>query len=101
MLKVEKKCLSFYSTHLHLSRLVVAPIFVFISRSVAVAEEAFEAVLAPQLPHDLVEGLTVEGVVVHSEGWIADGGKQGCVCVLPEAKRSHYTDNKLLDNLRI
>lgn len=99
--KLKKKCLYFYSTHLHLSTLVVAPIFVFVSCSVAVTEKAFEAVLAPQLPHDLVEGLAVEGVIVHSEGWIADGGKQGCVCVLPEAKCSHYTDNKLLDNLRI
>lgn len=93
------KWLYFYSTHLHLSRLVVATIFVLISRSVAVAEEALEAVLAPQLSHDLVEGLTVEGVVVHSKGGIADGGKQGCVCVLPEAKCSRYTTNKLFANL--
>lgn len=96
----KKKCLPFYSTHLHLSRLVVASIFVLISSSVAVAEEAFEAVLAPQLSHDLVEGLTVEGVVIHGKGWVADGGKQGCVCVLPEAKCSRYT-NRLFDNVRV
>lgn len=95
------KCLCVSSTHLHLSRLVVAAIFVFISRSVAIAEEALKAVLAPQLPHDLVQGLTVEGVVVHSKGRVADGGKQGRVRVLPEAKRSRYTSNKRFDKGRI
>lgn len=80
-----------YGAHLHLRRLVVAAVFVLVSGAVAVTQEALKAVLAPQLSHDLVERLTVERVVVHGKGWIADGGKQGCVCVLPETKCSHYT----------
>lgn len=97
----KRNFLCFNSTHLHLSRLVVASIFVFISSPVAIAEEAFEAILASQFSHDLVEGLTVEGIVIHSEGWVADSGKQGCVCVLSEAKCSRHTNNKLFDNVRI
>lgn len=74
------------STHLHFSRFVVAAILVFISGAVAITEEAFEAVFTPQLADNLVQCLTVEGVVVHCEGRIADGGKQGCICVLPGRK---------------
>lgn len=85
----------FYSTHLHLSRLVVAAIFVLISSAVAVTQEALKAVLSPQLSHDLVERLTVQSVIIHSKGWVADGGKQGCICVLPGTKCSHYSNNKL------
>lgn len=90
----EKKQFDFfclYGAHLHLRRLVVAAVFVLVSGAVAVTQEALKSVLAPQLSHDLVERLTVERVVIHGKGWIADGGKQGCVCVLPETKCSHYT----------
>lgn len=81
-------------SHLHFSRFVVASILVFVSGAVAIAEETLEAIFAPQLADNLVQGLTVEGIIVYCEGRIADGWKQGCVCVLPGRKDLVDTNNK-------
>lgn len=59
---------------------------VLVGSAVAVTQETFKAVLAPQLANNLVQSLTVERVVIHRKGRVADGGKQGCVCVLPGRK---------------
>lgn len=74
-------------THLHLCWFVVPPVVVLVGRAVSVTQETLEAIFAAQLANDLVQCLTVEGVVVHCKGGIADGGKQGCVCVLPRWER--------------
>lgn len=60
---------------------------VLVGRAVPVTQETFEAIFTAQLANDLVQRLAVEGVVVHSKGWIADGGKQGGVCVLASRKK--------------
>ena len=72
-----------HSTNLHFSRFVETAFLVFVSGAVAIPEETFEAVLAAQLADDLVQCLAVEGVIIYCKGRIADGWKQGCVCVLP------------------
>lgn len=59
---------------------------VLVGSAVAVTQETFKAVLAPQLANNLVQSLTVERVVIHCKGRVADGGKQGCICVLPGRK---------------
>ncbi|KAG7236946.1 hypothetical protein INR49_032952 [Caranx melampygus] len=58
----------------------------------AVTEEAFEAIFAPELANNLVQCLTVQSIVVHSKGRIADGWKQGCIRLYPPQHCSHpYT----------
>lgn len=69
--KSENRCPT--SAHLHFCRFVVAAILVLVRRPVAVTEETLEAIFAPQLAHDLVQSLSVEGIVVHGKGRIADG----------------------------
>lgn len=59
---------------------------VLVGSAVAVTQETFKAVLAPQLTNNLVQSLTVERVVIHRKGRIADGGEQGCICVLSGRK---------------
>lgn len=68
--------------YLHLRGFVVPPVLVFVGCAVAVAQESLEPILPLELAHYLVQGLTVEGVVVHGEGRVADAGQQGRVRVL-------------------
>lgn len=82
------------STNLHFSRFVEAAILVFVSGAVAITEETLEAVFSPQLADNLVQRLTVEGIVIYCKRRIADGWKQGCICVLPGRKYLIYTNNK-------
>ncbi|TNN68363.1 hypothetical protein EYF80_021416 [Liparis tanakae] len=49
-----------------------AAILVFVGGAVAITEEALEAVFAPQLADNLVQCLTVEGIVIDCKGRVAD-----------------------------
>lgn len=60
-------------TDLHFCRLVVAAVLVFICSAVAITDETLKAVFSPQLANNLVQCLTVEGVIVHCKGRVADG----------------------------
>lgn len=75
-------------SNLHLSWFVVPSIMVLVGRAVTVTQEAFEAIFTTQLTNNLVQCLTVEGVVIHCKGGIANGWKQGCICVLPSRRNS-------------
>lgn len=72
--------------HLHFGRLVVPPVLVLVGGPVAIAQKPFQPIPPLQLAQHLVQGLAVEGVVVHCEGWVADAGQKGGVRVLWKTK---------------
>lgn len=73
---------SYIDAYLHLGGSVVLAVLVLVGGPVPVSQEAFEAVFALELAHDLVERLAVQGVVVHGERRVADAGQESGVRVL-------------------
>ena len=69
-------------THLDLRWPVVLPILILDDSPVPVPEIALEAVLALELPDDLVHGAVHQTLLVDAECWPGDGRDQGGVCVL-------------------
>lgn len=57
-------------------------VLVLIGCSVAVPQEALEAVLALQLADYLVQSLGVQRIIIHGESWVADTGQEGSIRVL-------------------
>lgn len=70
--------------YLDFRRLVILSIFVLQGRSVAISQKPLEPVFALQFPNNLVNGLAVQGLVIHSKCGVANTGQQGGICILGE-----------------